>query len=51
VYFISEFPVVDMGAYEQPGIVPIPGDINGDGKVDFKDIAILAADWLAGVGD
>jgi hypothetical protein len=48
VYFISEFPIVDMGAYEYPGIEPIPGDINYDGVVDFKDLAILCGNWLAG---
>jgi parallel beta-helix repeat protein len=38
---------VDMGAYEfQP--CPIPGDINCDGVVDFKDVAILCENWLAG---
>jgi predicted outer membrane repeat protein len=38
---------VDMGAYElQP--CPIPGDINCDGVVDFKDVAILCNNWLAG---
>ncbi|GAG11292.1 unnamed protein product, partial [marine sediment metagenome] len=48
VYFTPEFPIVDMGAYEYPGREPIEGDINGDGKVDFKDVAILANNWLAG---
>ena len=39
---------VDMGAYEfQP--CPIDGDINCDGKVDLKDFAILAGNWLEGV--
>ncbi|MFW9894035.1 MAG: choice-of-anchor Q domain-containing protein, partial [Candidatus Thorarchaeota archaeon] len=38
---------VDMGAYEfQP--CPIPGDINCDGVVDFKDVATLCGNWLAG---
>jgi parallel beta-helix repeat protein len=38
---------VDMGAYEfHP--CPIAGDINCDGIVDFKDVAILCGDWLAG---
>jgi hypothetical protein len=27
---------------------PIPGDVNGDGVVDFKDVAILCGNWLAG---
>jgi parallel beta-helix repeat protein/predicted outer membrane repeat protein len=38
---------VDIGAYEfHP--CPIPGDINCDGVVDFKDVAILCGNWLAG---
>jgi len=38
---------VDMGAYEfQP--CRIAGDNNCDGVVDFKDLAILAGNWLAG---
>jgi predicted outer membrane repeat protein/parallel beta-helix repeat protein len=38
---------VDMGAYEfQPCL--IAGDINCDGVVDFKDVAILCGNWLAG---
>ncbi|MHC4327968.1 MAG: GLUG motif-containing protein, partial [Planctomycetota bacterium] len=27
---------------------PIPGDNNGDGVVDFRDVAILCGNWLAG---
>ncbi len=38
---------VDMGAYEFQ-LCRIPGDINCDGVVDFKDLAILAGNWLAG---
>ena len=39
--------MVDMGVYEfHP--CPIAGDINCDGVVDFKDIAILCNNWLAG---
>jgi hypothetical protein len=39
--------VVDMGTYEfQP--CQIPGDSNCDGAVDFKDLAILCNNWLAG---
>ncbi len=38
---------VDMGVYEfHP--CPIAGDINCDGVVDFKDLAIICANWLAG---
>jgi len=38
---------VDMGVYEfQP--CRIAGDINCDGVVNFKDVAILAANWLEG---
>jgi parallel beta-helix repeat protein len=41
------FKFLDMGAYEFQcsGIV---GDINCDGVVNFKDMAILAGNWLAG---
>jgi parallel beta-helix repeat protein len=39
--------MVDMGVYEfQP--CRIAGDINCDGVVDFKDVAILCNNWLAG---
>jgi hypothetical protein len=38
---------VDMGAYEFYCSV-IPGDVNCDGVVDFKDLAILCGNWLAG---
>jgi hypothetical protein len=38
---------VDMGAYEFQ-LCRIPGDINCDGVVDFKDLAILCGNWLAG---
>jgi hypothetical protein len=38
---------VDMGAYEfQP--CRIAGDVNCDGVVDFRDVAILCGNWLAG---
>ena len=50
VYFTPEFPIVDMVAYEYPGREPIKGDVNGDGVVDFKDVAILCGNWLAGSG-
>jgi hypothetical protein len=40
---------VDMGAYEFH-CSGIPGDINCDGVVDFRDVAILCANWLAGIG-
>jgi len=36
-----------MGAYEFQ-LCRIPGDINCDGVVDFKDLAILCNNWLAG---
>jgi len=39
---------VDMGAYEFQ-LCRIPGDINCDGVVDFKDVAILCNNWLAGI--
>jgi hypothetical protein len=32
---------VDMGAYERPG----PGDVDGDGDVDFFDLVALLAAW------
>ena len=38
---------VDMGAYEFY-CNGIAGDINCDGVVDFKDLAILCGNWLAG---
>jgi parallel beta-helix repeat protein len=37
---------VDMGAYEFQ-LCRIAGDINCDGMVDFKDLAILCNNWLA----
>jgi len=38
---------LDMGAYEL-NCSDIPGDNNCDGVVDFKDVAILAGNWLTG---
>jgi len=38
-------PVIDMGAYEYQ----VQGDNNFDGMVNFKDLAILCNNWLAGV--
>lgn len=51
---IFDWPVVDMGAYEfQPeGQAPIPchpaveGDVNCDGAVDLRDLALMSANWL-----
>ncbi len=39
--------IVDMGAYEFPGIPvqPIPGDITGDLLVDGADLIILLGSW------
>ena len=43
------------GAYSYPilrigvGAQRYPGDINGDGRVNFIDLAILSENWLAGV--
>ena len=34
----------DIGAHEY--VTPRAGDFNGDGVVDFKDLKILADDWL-----
>jgi parallel beta-helix repeat protein len=38
---------LDMGAYEFH-CISIAGDINCDGVVDFKDVAILCNNWLTG---
>ena len=38
---------VDMGAYEFQ-LCRIAGDNNCDGVVDFRDVAILCGNWLAG---
>lgn len=38
---------IDMGAYEFQ-CSGIPGDINCDGVVDFRDVAMLCGNWLAG---
>ncbi len=45
---VGLFNFVDMGAYEFH-CSALPGDINWDGKVDFIDMSILAANWLQGV--
>ncbi len=46
---ISIFGVtVDMGAYEFQ-LCRTPGDINCDGVVDFRDVAIICENWLAGI--
>ena len=41
--------------FQNPGMEfsltgPIPGDANGDGKVDGSDVTILAGNWQYGVG-
>jgi hypothetical protein len=41
------FEFVDMGAYEFECNYT-HGDVNCDGVVDFKDVAILCGNWLAG---
>jgi len=33
----------------QDSEVAVKGDVNGDGRVDISDFAILAADWLGSV--
>ncbi|MBT8484820.1 MAG: hypothetical protein HKO59_11210 [Phycisphaerales bacterium] len=38
-------PAVDMGAYESPATVP--GDVDGDGVVDFTDLLSVLAAWGA----
>jgi len=43
---VGLFEFLDMGAYEFQ-CSGIAGDINCDGVVDFKDMAILANNWLA----
>ena len=42
---------VDVGAYEFNSTPILPGDANGDGKVDGSDVTILAGNWQAGVSD
>ncbi|NIU58614.1 MAG: hypothetical protein GWN67_20185 [Phycisphaerae bacterium] len=44
---IGLFEFVDMGAYES-ACNYTHGDVNCDGVVDFKDVAIICANWLAG---
>jgi parallel beta-helix repeat protein len=46
---------INMGAYggtyqasKSSYVETIEGDVNGDGVVDFKDVAILCNNWLAG---
>jgi uncharacterized repeat protein (TIGR02543 family) len=34
--------------YQHIPTTPIGGDLNGDGVVDFKDVAILCGNWLEG---
>jgi hypothetical protein len=31
-----------------PEIIALPGDFNGDGRIDFKDIGIISSHWLDG---
>ena len=39
----------DMGAYEfQEGILPPNADLDGDGKVDAKDLMLLQLQWQSG---
>ena len=39
------------GAFSPEEEVKIPGDANGDGKVDGSDVTILAGNWQKGVSD
>jgi len=42
----GDAPLVDMGAYEfQPAADVCPGDLNGDGWVGGRDLALLVAAW------
>jgi hypothetical protein len=50
---ITDTGIVDMGYHYAPEpatspvcLEPIPGDLNGDCKVDFKDFEIMASHWL-----
>jgi hypothetical protein len=46
------FAAADMGVYEyQPCILTNRANLNCDDVVDMRDLAILAANWLADVGD
>lgn len=37
--------------YYRPAMPRMPGDANGDGKVDGSDVTIVADNWQAGVGN
>ena len=42
---------VDIGAYEYGAMPPrVPGDANGDGRVDFADLLILAQNYGKSAG-
>lgn len=43
-------PVADMGAYERQPPAPVPGDLNGDGKVNQSDLGILLAAFGTCIG-
>jgi len=42
---VPQGPAPDIGAYEYAAAAA--GDFNGDGVVDFKDVKIMADEWLA----
>jgi uncharacterized repeat protein (TIGR02543 family) len=47
--FTDTWLIMENQSYPYQHITPrIPGDNNGDGVVDFRDVAILCGNWLAG---
>lgn len=39
---------IDMGAYEYTAVAPCPADLNGDGVLNFDDLDLFVAGFLAG---
>ena len=50
VWSQSESNATAIDELEVYGIIVIPGDANGDGRVDGSDVTILAGNWQYGVG-